>query len=133
MPDTVAKLATHFGLHVQPMVHVQDLAKSIDFYEALGGHIVFGDRDADWALIGFGHTTISLLAHPPGDGNFETVELQFVSAVDLHDIETHLNALDPALVEKPVAHETFGRILRVKTPDGLLIKILHLDRERTEG
>jgi hypothetical protein len=133
MPDTVANLATQFGLHVQPMVHVQNLGKSIDFYEALGGHVIFGNRDADWALVQFAHTTLSLRAHPGGDSHVDLIELQFVSSVDLHEIEAHINAVDPGLIDKPIAPDTFGRILRLKTPDGLLIKILHLDHERSEG
>ncbi len=114
------------------MVHVDDIAKSIDFYQALGGKLLFGSRDGDWVLMQFEDSTISLLAHAPGDGKLETVELQFVSATPLDALEDHVKSIDPRLIDRGVADEAFGRMLKLKTPDGLLIKILELERDLIE-
>jgi len=53
------------GLHLQPMVHVEDMAASVHFYERLGGEILHGSRDGDWVLMRLADAEIGLLAHPP--------------------------------------------------------------------
>jgi catechol 2,3-dioxygenase-like lactoylglutathione lyase family enzyme len=121
-----------FGLRVQPMVHVENLAEGLDFYEGLGARLVYGSRDGDWALIEFDGTMLSLLAHPPGDGRKETVELQFTSAAPLEAVEANVAAMDPSLVERGVADEAFGRMLKLRTPDGLTVKVLELERPLIE-
>ena len=118
-----------FGLSVQPMVHVGSLAAAIPFYEAMGGRLVFGSRDGDWALIAFGDTTLSLLARPPSAVNPEPVELHFTSAQPLELIEEHILAIDPAMIERGVADEMFGRMLQLRTADGLVVKLLELERD----
>ena len=118
-----------FGLKIQPMVHVEAMGPALDFYRALGARLVFGSRDGDWSLLAMGDSTLALLAHPPGDGRMETVELQFTCAVPLERIEAHLRATDDAWIERGVADEAFGRMLKVLSPDGLPIKILELERE----
>ena len=118
-----------FGLKVQPMVHVPDMAAALDFYGALGARRVFGSRDGDWALLTFDGTTLSVLAHPPGDGRRETVELQFTCAGSLEAVEARVREHDAARLDGGVADEAFGRMLKLTTPDGLLIKILELDRD----
>jgi catechol 2,3-dioxygenase-like lactoylglutathione lyase family enzyme len=121
-----------FGLRIQPMIHVADMSASLEFYEALGGQLVFGSRDGDWALIEFDGSMISLLAHPPGDGRRETVELQFTSEVELETLQTHIQTIAPGFIERGVADEAFGRMLKLKTPDGLLVKVLELERDLVE-
>jgi len=111
------------------MVHVEDMPKSIDFYQALGGRMVFGSRDGDWALMQFEGSTLSILARPPGDGTLETVELQFVSETSLNELEAYVKSIDPALIDRGVGDEAFGRMLKLKTADGLLIKVLQLERD----
>ncbi len=118
-----------FGLRVQPMVHVADMAASLDFYSALGGHLVFGSRDGDWALVRFGGSCISLLAHPPSDLNPEPVELQFVSDVPLEGVVANLETALPAAIERGIGDEMFGRMAQLRTPDGLVIKLLELERD----
>lgn len=119
------------GLRIQPMVHVEDMGPSIAFYEALGGRLVYGSRDGDWALIAVGETTLSLLAHPPGDGRRETVELQFLAA-SLEEVQARLERIEPRWIGQGVADEAFGRMLKLVTPDGLLIKVLELERDLIE-
>jgi catechol 2,3-dioxygenase-like lactoylglutathione lyase family enzyme len=122
-------MAARFGLTVQPMVHVENMPASVDFYETLGGRVMFGSRDGDWVLLRFGDTTVSLLARPPGDGRLETVELQFACSGDLVAVEAHLRTINPALIERGVADEMFGRMLKLATPDGLTVKILQVERD----
>ena len=118
-----------FGLRVQPMIHVADLGAAIDFHAALGGRLVVGSRDGDWALIGFGNTLVSLLAHRPSDLNPEPVELQFVSDVPLDGVVAHLEVAMPGAIERGIGDETFGRMAQLRTPDGLVVKLLELDRD----
>ena len=122
-------LAGDFGLSVQPMTHVTDLAASIEFYEALGGKVLFGSRDGDWALIRFTESTLSLLAHEPSAENPEPIELQFVSAQPLELIETHLRVVNPSMIVRGIGDEAFGRMLKLRTPDGLIVKLLELERD----
>jgi hypothetical protein len=132
MSDRIVAMLKSFGLRAQPMVHVAEMGASLDFYAALGGRLVFGSRDVDWALVDFDGAMISLLAHPPGDGRLETVELQFTCPAGLKDLESHLKSVDPDFIDRGVADEAFGRMLKLKTPDGLLIKVLELERDLIE-
>lgn len=129
MPDAPLSALEPFALRVQPMVHVARMADGLDFFEALGGRRLFGSRDGDWSLLAFDGTTLSLLARAPGDGRRETVELQFTSATSLEEIQERLEATNPAWIERGVADEAFGRMLKLLTPDGLLIKILEIERD----
>jgi catechol 2,3-dioxygenase-like lactoylglutathione lyase family enzyme len=81
------------GVKLQPMVHVADMGEALAFYTALGATLVFGSRDQDWALLDFGGARMGLLAHPPGDGKKETVELQFTSERPLEEVEARMRAL----------------------------------------
>lgn len=115
------------GLHLQPMVHVQDMAASLAFYEALGAQLARGSRDGDFALLAVGDAQLSLLAHPPNPEQGEgEVELNFDTDRDLAHIESHLRDANIDIVQ-PVTDEAFGRQLQVRSPDGLLIKINQLD------
>ena len=129
MPENDRSPLARFELAVQPMQHVAALAPAIAFHEAIGGELVFGSRDGDWALMRFGVTHLSLLAHPPSPDNPEPVELQFVSGTPLEDIEAHLREVAPETIRRGVADEAFGRMLQLRTPDGLIVKLLELERD----
>jgi catechol 2,3-dioxygenase-like lactoylglutathione lyase family enzyme len=120
------------GLKPQPMIHVESMAEALRFYEALGAKLMFGSRDGDWSMIDFAGSRIGLLAHPPGDGKRETVELQFTSAQALEAVEEKMHGIDAAFVERGVADEAFGRMLKLRTPDGLLIKVIEVERDLVE-
>ncbi len=120
------------GLRPQPMIHVESLAEALRFYEALGAKLQFGSRDGDWAMIEFSGARIGLLAHPPGDGKRETVELQFVSDQPLEAVEQRMHAVDAAFIERGTADEAFGRMLKLRTPDGLLVKVIEVERDLVE-
>ncbi len=115
------------GLRLQPMVHVADMAEALAFYEALGARRLFGSRDQDWALLEVGGAQFGLLAHPPGDGKRETVELQFTCDQPLEAVEARMRRLGDRYVERGVADEAFGRMLKLQTADGLLIKVVEIE------
>ena len=81
------------ALKLQPIVHVEDMAASIRFYEALGGTLITQSRDSDWAQIALGGAEIGLLAHPPNPEQQEgLVELSFEAEMPLDMLQTHLEA-----------------------------------------
>ncbi len=124
--------AADLGLKPQPMIHVESLAEALRFYEALGAKLIFGSRDGDWAMIDFSGARLGLLAHPPGDGRRETVELQFTSSHPLEVVEARMNEVDAGYIERGVADEAFGRMPKLRTPDGLLVKVIEVERDLVE-
>lgn len=115
------------ALTVQPMVHVEDMGKALDFYRALGATVVQGSRDGDWALVRFGGTELGLLAHPANPEQDEgKVELNFESSSSLDALESKLREAGVTIV-RPVGDEGFGYQLQVADPDGMLVKINQLD------
>ena len=122
-----AEMMNDLGLRPQPMVHVESMPDAVRFYEGLGAKLMIGSRDGDWALLDFGGQRIGLLAHPPGDGKKETVELQFTSGRPLEEVEDRMRAVDPRFVERGVADEAFGRMLKLQTTDGLLVKVIEVE------
>lgn len=117
------------GMRLRPMVHVQDMAASVAFYERLGGEIVHGSRDGDWVLLRLAGAMVGLLAHPPNPEQSEgTVELNFEATEPLERLEGRLRA-DGVEIVRPASDEAFGRQLQLASPDGLLIKIDELDPE----
>ena len=123
-------MAENEGLRVQPMVHVEDMAASVDFYTALGAEIVHGSRDGDWVLLALGGTGIGLLAHPPNPEQGEgAVELNLVSTRPLAEVEERLRAAGVEVV-RPTGEESFGRQLQLAAPGGMLVKVNELEPER---
>ncbi len=115
------------ALRLRPMVHVEDMAASVEFYERLGGEIVHGSRDGDWVLLNVGGAQIGLLANPPNpDQNEGIVELNFEAAEPLDGVEAKLRAAGVAIA-RPTGDEAFGRQLQITSPDGLLVKIDELE------
>ncbi len=110
-------------LKLQPMVHVADMAASVQFFTALGGSLVVGSRDGDWAQIALGGAEIGLLAHPPNPEQQEgAVELNFETEQPLDVLEQQL-AEAGVKIARGAADEAFGAQLQIESPDGLLIKI----------
>ncbi len=118
-----------FGLTLQPMVHVAAMGPAIDFYAALGGRLVFGSRDGDWALIVFETSALSLLARPSGEADGARIELHFTARASLDTVAAHVAAVAPDAIDRGVADEAFGRMLRLRTPDGLVVKVIEVDRD----
>ena len=122
----------NLGLMPQPMVHVESMPEALRFYEALGAKLLFGSRDGDWSMIAFGDARLGLLARPPGDGKRETVELQFTSNQPLELVEERMRAADPSFIARGTADEAFGRMLKLQTSDGLLVKVIEVEPDLVE-
>ena len=111
------------------MVHVEDMAAAVSFYEALGAAVLHGSRDGDWVLLRLGEAQIGLLAHPPNpEQNEGTVELNFEATEPLDQLEDRLRVAG-VTIARPTTDEGFGRQLQITSPDGLLVKIDELDPE----
>ncbi len=114
-------------LSLQPMVHVEDMAASVVFYEALGARVEHGSRDGDFVMMQIGSSRFGLLAHPPNpEQNEGQVEMNFETTEALATVERRLRAAN-VTIAAPATAEGFGRQLQVSTPDGLLIKINQLE------
>lgn len=110
------------ALMLQPMVHVTDMAASIEFYEHLGGSIIHGSPDAEWVLMQVGTSQIGLLVQPPSREHGEgAVELNFHCPMPLERLEDQLRG--SGLVLTVADDVTFGRQLVVRGPNGMIAKI----------
>jgi catechol 2,3-dioxygenase-like lactoylglutathione lyase family enzyme len=119
----MARPRTDPGLSLQPMVHVDDMAASIAFYEQLGGSLIHGDRKSAWVLMQLGPVQIALLGRPPdAAGGEAVVELHFGATMPLDQLERRLHRAGFPVAEV-ITDRDLGEQLRVRTPDGLLIKI----------
>jgi hypothetical protein len=116
-------------LRLQPMVHVDDMAASVAFYEALGGQVGHGSRDGDWVLLRLGGAEVGLLAHPPNPEQGEgAVELNLVSTLPLEELEERVRAAGVE-VARPTGDDAFGRQLQLAAPGGMLVKVNELEPE----
>ena len=114
-------------LKLQPIIHVDDMAASIRFYEALGGVVIAGSRDGDWTQIALGGAEIGLLAHPTNpEQNEGKVEICFESEEPLDVWQTRLEKVG-VKIARGAADEAFGSQLQLETPDGMLVKINRLN------
>jgi predicted enzyme related to lactoylglutathione lyase len=117
------------GLQLQPMVHVDDMASAVAFYERLGGEINHGDRSGDWVLMQVGTAQIGLVTRPPNASRGEsTVELNFTATMPLDQLEQILRAQGVIVVEM-TADRDLGMQLHVETPEGMPIKIHQVEPE----
>ncbi|AGL20632.1 glyoxalase/bleomycin resistance protein/dioxygenase [Actinoplanes sp. N902-109] len=104
-----------------------DMAAAVAFYEALGGAIVHGDRDGTWVLMQVGTNQIGLVTRPPDPSRGEsTVELNFSATMPLDRLERLLAERNITIVELRTDGEV-GTRLHVETPDGMPIKIHHVE------
>ena len=109
------------------MIHVEDMAASIKFYEALGGNLLAKSRDGDWAQLTLGGAEISLLAHPANpEQNEGQVELNFEADEPLDILQENL-IIAGVKIARGVANEAFGAQLQIESPDGMLVKINRFD------
>lgn len=116
-------------LSIQPMVHVEDMSKALDFYSKLGAEVLHGSRDGDWALLRIGNTELGLLAHPANpEQNEGKVELNFEYSDSLEELEKRLRN-DGVTIARPTGDEGFGYQLQLEGPDGMLVKINQTDPE----
>lgn len=100
-------------MKLQPMVHVEELAPSLEFYQSLGASVLHADPDGDFALLQLADgMELSLLAHPPNPEQHEgEVELNFEATDD----ELAQFATSP-YATGPVETTGFGRQLILRPP-----------------
>jgi predicted enzyme related to lactoylglutathione lyase len=111
------------------MVHVDDMAAAVGFYEKLGGEVNHGDRSGDWVLMQVGTAQIGLVTRPPNASRGEsTVELNFAATRPLDRLEQMLREQGVTVVEM-TADRDLGTQLHVETPDGMPIKIHQVEPE----
>ena len=116
-------------LSVQPMVHVENMSKALDFYTKLDATVLHGSRDGDWALLRIGNTELGLLAHPANpEQNEGKIELNFEYSDSLEELEKRLRK-DGVTIARPTGDEGFGYQLQLEGPDGMLVKINQTDPE----
>ncbi len=114
-------------VRLQPMLHVEDMGKALDFYSKLGAIVLNGSRDSDWALLRFGTTELGLLAHPANpEQNEGNVELNFEYDASLEELEKKLRNAG-VTIARPTGDEGFGYQLQLESPDGMLVKINQID------
>lgn len=117
------------GMTLQPMLHVENMGKALDFYSKIGATIVNGSRDDDWVLVRFGSTELGILAHPANPEQKEgEIELNFEYHGSLKELEKTLRE-DGITIARPAGDEGFGYQLQLESPDGMLVKINQLDAE----
>ena len=117
------------ALKLQPMVHVDDMGKAVDFYSKLGATVLHGSRDGDWTLLRIGNTELGLLAHPVNpEQNEGKVELNFEYSNSLEALEKQLREVG-VTIARPTGDEGFGYQLQLEDPDGMLVKINQTDPE----
>ncbi len=114
-------------LKLQPMIHVEDMAASITFYEALGFVLTTASRDGDYAQLTLGGAEIGLLAHPANpEQNEGQVELNFEADEPLDALQARLQA-GGMKIARGASDEAFGFQLQVEAPGGMLVKINRFD------
>ncbi|GAC1392688.1 MAG: hypothetical protein NVSMB38_17040 [Ktedonobacteraceae bacterium] len=114
---------------LQPMLHVDDMEKALDFYNKLGATVLNRSRDDDWVLLRFGSTELGLLAHPANPEQGEgKIELNFEYPASLEKLEKKLRETGVTIV-RPTGDEGFGCQLQLEGPDGMLVKINQIDPE----
>ena len=117
------------AMTLQPMVHVKNMGKALDFYSQLGATVVNGSRDEDWVLLRFGTTELGLLAHPENpEQNEGEIELNFEYDASLQELEKKLSEAG-VTIARPAGDEGFGYQLQLESPGGMLVKINQLDPE----
>jgi hypothetical protein len=117
------------GLQLQPMVHVDDMAAAVAFYEQLGGEVNHGDRSGEWVLMQVGTAQIGLVTRPPDASRGEsTVELNFTATMPLERLEQLLRERGVTVVELTVDRD-LGTQLHLETPEGMPIKIHQVEPE----
>ncbi len=114
----------HNMLKLMPIVYVREMARSLDFYLALGLQADYLQRDGVWSSLRAGDASLGLHVLDPLPPLQETdrVALALVSDGPLEALVARLDeqGVTPARGIQP---ESFGRSLLLRDPDGLLIQV----------
>lgn len=111
-------------LKLMPIVYVREMARSLDFYLALGLQADYAQRDGVWSSLKAGDASLGLhvLDPLPPLQEIDRVALALVSDGPLEALVERLEAqgIAPA---RGIRQETFGRSLLLRDPDGLLLQV----------
>ena len=116
-------------LSLMSVVFVQNVDRSVQFFEILGLQMSLRSRSQGWAEFDVGGAILAL--HEADLDTFTNearIELCFVSEEPLYELEEHCRANNIA-IERSVTDESFGRSMVVRDPDGFLIQINEHDTE----
>lgn len=111
-------------LKLMPIVYVSQMARSLDFYLALGLQPDYLQRDGVWSSLKAGDAALGLHTLEPLPPLQETdrVALALVSEGPLEALVERLAAQNIAPA-RGIRDESFGRSLVLRDPDGLLIQV----------
>lgn len=116
-------------LIMMPVLFVENVDRTIRFFETLGLEMSIRSRTHSWAEFDVGGAILAL-----HEADLETLsnevrmELAFVAQESLYEVEARCRA-NRIPVERVVTDERFGRSMVVRDPDGLLIQINEHDTE----
>jgi len=111
---------------LMPIVYVQEMPRSIQFYRALG--LTLRHEGATWSRLTLGDAVLGVHKSDRKPSGHAPVGLAFVSRERLESLVERLRA---AGIDQPleIADEAFGSSITVRDPDGLSIQINEHDSE----
>jgi predicted enzyme related to lactoylglutathione lyase len=107
---------------VLPIVYVKDVEAHAKFYSALGGVEVARSRTGDWVELRFGQGLLALHRTRRDLPPCEKVELSFIAGAPLEEMVAALQQAGLELYWE-ITDEAFGRVIKVKDPEGMVIQI----------
>jgi catechol 2,3-dioxygenase-like lactoylglutathione lyase family enzyme len=103
-----------------PIVYVTDMARSLQFYQALG--FTIHHEGQMWSELRLGESRLALHGTDPLPTGPLRIELAFAAHISLEALTTQLQAADMT-IENEIVDEAFGRSLLLRDPDGLPLQI----------
>lgn len=120
-------------MKVMPIRYCADIAASTRFYEALGLAIDSASRTGFWVEMPAAAGMLALHAAGDTEGGATddcdrpgSCELSFESGESLETVATRLKSA--GFAPEAIVDESFGRSLRVRDPDGVLVQVNEHDR-----
>lgn len=107
---------------VLPILYVRDVEAHVQFYTALGGVEVARSRNGAWVELRFGQGLLALHRTHQDLPQCQRVELSFLAEAPLEDVVASLQQAGVELYWE-IADESFGRVIKVKDPEGMVIQI----------
>lgn len=107
-------------MKVLPIRYSADVEASVRFYRALGLDLGAASRPGGWVELPAPAGVLAVHA-APDDAAVGRCELAFQADEPLEDVAKRLR--DNGFEPEPILDENFGRALRVKDPDGVVVQI----------
>ena len=113
---------------LMPVVYVSEMARSVAFYEALGGEVSYRGRSGTWTELRVQGGVLALHSGELSPASEGPVALSFVATEPLESLARKFEKVGLPLY-RAINDEAFGRSLTLQDPDGLLIQINEHDEE----